>query len=295
MLKDDRTKGLAALFGAIILGGAMSPLIKVGLKEVNPETFSFLRFLISGILLFPLLIKSGIKLDRNLIKLFCVSLLGTANILLFAFGIRLTSASVGQTLYILSPIIIALLSYFLLKEKLGNRKVLGIALGSVGGLLLIVFPILEKTTSLGSIEGNLLIALAVFSFSLYSYFSKKLQSNYSPIQITMAFSVTTVVLLLLPVIGGFNQNFSLVTHASLETILSILYVGAIGTAIYYVLYQYGLKHAGLTTSSTLLFYLQPLTTIFYSYFLLAEFPTAGFAVGALVTAAGAWLVMRSKN
>ena len=142
---------------SVLLGGGISPLAKTALKQLSPENFTFLRFSVSSIFIFPFFLKQKTGIRKELLKLIPMSLLLTINVLLFAYGVRLTTADIGQILYVLVPIIVLILSHFLLQDKISLPKLLGIVLGVTGAFLVIALPLIEGSKFSGNLFGNLLI------------------------------------------------------------------------------------------------------------------------------------------
>lgn len=290
-MKSDNLKALISVIFAAIFGGGIAVFSKIGLKQIPPISFTFLRFLIASLCMLPLILKEKIKVDKNIIKIILLSLLASANVVLFAFGIRLTTATISQMLYAVVPVIAGILSYFLLKEKIVSKKILGIFLGLLGVLTLILLPVFENTSNFhGSLIGNLIIMLAVFGFSIYTVLSKKLHKYYSPIFLTFVFAVTTTVILS-PFFIKDIINSQWIYNLRLISILSTLYVGIFGGAVYYILYQYAIKHSTPVIASMTM-YLQPIATFFWAFFLLSERLTPGIIIGSTLSIGGAWLVTR---
>ena len=278
---------------SVILGGGISPSVKVALKQLSPEVFTFFRFALSTVIIFPFFLKQKTGIRKDLFKLIPVSLLLTINVLLFAYGVRLTTADIGQLLYVMTPIIVLLLSHFLLDDKINPAKILGIVLGFSGTFLVIVLPIIEGSKFSGNLLGNILILAAVTSFSFYTVFSKRFQRKYTPIELTLGVSLTTTVAMLilsLPQLPKFINELPNISHL---TILAVLYVGIAGTAVSYGIYQYVIKLGSATIASTIL-YLQPLATIVWAYFLLSEKLSLGFVIGGLLAIFGTIIVTRYK-
>ena len=128
---DSHNIALMAIIIASVVGGAMPVFIKIALKEIPAFSFTFFRFLIASLFLIPFLLreKNSKRVSR---KLIAISVLATVNVFFFAFGVMLTTASAGQMLYTSVPIIAAILSYFLLKEKMNRGKWMGILLILLG-------------------------------------------------------------------------------------------------------------------------------------------------------------------
>lgn len=291
---SDRSIVYLVVFSAVIIGGAAPVFAKIALKETSPAFFTFLRALAASIVLLPFLIKYRLKFNRNLIKAVMVSLFLTGNFVMFAFGVRLTTASISQILYVIAPVIIAGLSYFILKEKINSKKSLGIILGFVGVIMIVLLPVFESSPFSGNLLGNLLILLAVLSFSLYSVLSKKLHVNFSPIQIVLIFSFTTLAAMTPFALIEFAVEKTEIFRISPIAIFSIFYVGAIMTVGYYTLHQYAIKHGSPLAASTIL-YLQPAATVAWAAILLGEKLTVGIILGGLIAFLGTYFIISASS
>jgi drug/metabolite transporter (DMT)-like permease len=286
----QRYKPFFLILITALAGGGIPVFSKIALREINPLSFTLIRFMLAFALLFPLFLAQRGKYQFSDFKrAFFVSILGTINVTLFVIGVRLTTASAGQMLYTFAPLLAGALSYFLLKERLSARKITGILVGFIGALIIILLPVISGKTQInGGIEGNLLIFTAVCSFSLYSVLSKNLQKEYTPITLTTSFIITTILvqLLLLPLsIKGAPD----IKEISLAAIFGCLYVGILGTGVYYLVYQKAIESATPVVASMVL-YLQPIFTILWAIGLLDEKLSIGFVSGALLAFIGVALV-----
>ena len=294
MKERDNKLAFISVILAAIFGGGIAVFGKIGLKQIPPFSFTFFRFFIASICMLPFVLKEKQKIDKNILKIVLFSLLGVANVTLFAFGIRLTTATVSQMLYAIVPVIAAIFSYLLLKEKINSKKIKGIFLGLVGVFILIFLPILGKSSSFtGNFLGNMIILLAVFSFTFYTVLSKRFHRYYSPLTLTFILSLTTTVVLSFFFIRDYFINPNWLYNLSLLSIFSTFYVGVFGGAAYYLLYQYAIKH-GTPIIASMTMYLQPMATFFWAFFLLSERLTMGIIVGGLLAIGGAWMVTRKK-
>lgn len=288
----DHNLALVAILSAAILGGGLPTMSKIGLREIPPFSFIFTRFVLSLLFLSPIFFKERPKLTRATLPVILVSLLATANIVFFTFGIRKTTATTAQMLYAAVPILAAIGSYLLIKERFSSRKISGIALGLGGMLLIVLLPVINRATAIGgNLIGNLMILVGVASFSIYSVLSKTLQKTYSPQFLTLAFSLTTAAVSLAIAIAETASQPSWWTGISLGAWLAVAYVGVIGTAVYYLLYQYAIK-TGTPVIASMTFYLQPIATYLWSAILLSERITLSFAIGAIFVLTGAWLATK---
>lgn len=282
----DNNLALMTVILAALFGGGIAVFAKIGLKEIPPFIFTFLRFFIASLFLLPLFLREKAVINRGIYKVILVSLLGTINVTLFAFGIRLTTATVGQVLYAAVPLLAVLFSGIILKEKVTLGKFVGIGLGFLGVSLIIFLPVINQGSSLRTnLLGNLLIFAAIICFSLYSVLSKKIQQQYSPIYLTTVFSVTTVMVLFILAIPELKSSPDFFRSLSPGAAFSILYVGLFGSVIYYLLYQYAIKH-GTPVIASLTMFLQPTATFAWAFILLGESLTPGIIIGTALAFTG---------
>ncbi len=286
----DNTKALYAVVLAAVLGGGMPVFAKIGVAVIPPLTFSFLRFLLATLFILPIIFVKKSNLKQNLIPVFFISLLASINIILFAFGIRLTSATIAQTLGAGVPFLVLIMSYILLNEQITIKKLSGIGIGLLGLLVIIVSPTLQKGTGFqGEFIGNLLVFAGVVLFSLYSVLSKKIQKRHSPMSISLAFIMTTVIVTGLTLPFEASKIPEWIPHFSVKILFALVYVASIGGIIYYYLQQQAIKYGSPLVASMLL-YLQPVSAYIWAFFLLGERLTTEFVIGAILTFIGAGII-----
>lgn len=285
----NQTKALLALIGAAVTGGGIAVFGKIGLKVIPPFTFTWLRFVLAVIFLLPILKQQKQKIDKNIIKPILMSLLLTANVTLFAFGIPFTTATTAQLLYSIAPVLVALISLIILKDKMNLKKLGGIFIGLIG----VIIIILGNHFIIGDLKGNLIIMAAVIFFSFYTVMSKTYQGKYSPIFLTIIFAITTVIVLLIPAIKEYLIRPEWIGQLNLLAILSVIYVGFFGGAVYYLLFQYAIKHGSPIVASLTMF-LQPAATYLWAVLLLGEKLTFAVAIGGLLAIGGAYITTKAR-
>ncbi len=288
-------KALLFIVFAAIVGGGLPVFTKIAVREISPLNFTFLRFFIASIFILPFFLREKPKIDKSLISLLPISLLATIGTTFFTFGVHLTDATVSQMLYAAVPIIAAVFSYFILKERFSGKKVTGIFIGFVGAVLIIFLPVLLKGGA-GHIGflGNMLILIAVILWSLYAVLTKTVEKKSSPIYLTSIFFFLTAIVLSPFFITDVITNPSWWHILSMKAILSTLYVGIFGTFIYLLLYQYAIKYS-TPVVGTMIQYIQPISAYVWAYFFLSERLTIGLIIGSLLVFAGAWLTTRAKG
>lgn len=285
---NKTTLALLSVFLAAILGSAVVPLLKVGLETIPPFIFTFLRFAIALIFILPIFLKEKPKV-KNILEVAPVAFLSTANIILFIIAVRLIPANVATLIYVTTPIIVSILSYFILKETITLYKTLGVLLGFLGSLVLFFSNTVVGFSSNSNLVGILIIFAGSVLYSFYLIFSRRLQKKYSPVYITTVFNMTTVAasLLLLPT----ELNLLNISQFGISAVSigAILYVGIIGTSLYYLLGQYVVKYASPLLSSVIQYVQLPFTAI-SAYLIIGEKVTTNFWVAAALIIIGSVLV-----
>lgn len=278
-----KTLASLSLLLAAILGSCVVVLIKVGLYTIPPFAFSALRFLIATIVILPLLFREKRPDKKDVLKLTAISLLPSLNIILFIIGIRYTSANVGQVLYVAVPIIVAILSLLILKEKLSPKKIAGILLGFAGTVILLTSKeIVGGYSFQDNFFGSFLVLTGAILFSFYLIFSKQMQKKYSPLVMIGYFNIVcTVLAMALTLLTETGQYASMWRNFNLNSLAILLYIGIFGTSVYYLLQQYVIK-AGSAVLSSIVLYIQPILTAFWAYAILGERINGNFTTAAIM-------------
>ena len=193
------------LFLAVAIWGIATPIIKATGTTVPPFTFLMLRFLVSGVITIPLSIyvlrhyKIGIQRVK---KIFVSSILGNViSLSLIFWGLSKTTSLEGSILTSFSPLLIAILGFFFLKEILNKKKIEGILIAFIGTLIILGTPILETsnviTTNKESFFGNILFFGGILFDGLYVIYIKKYLSQdkiiNSIILTILSFSIATII------------------------------------------------------------------------------------------------------
>ena len=292
-MNKNYIKPFIAILIAGFLGAIQGTFVKIAVREIPPFSFTFIRFFLASIIMLPFFLKEKFLLKKGLVIMFLISLLGTVNVVFYAFGVRLTDVNIGAVLYTAVPIITAILSFLVLQENLNVRKITGILFGFIGTLFIIFLPFINKTLIYkGNFIGNLLIFIGVLSFSFYSVLSKKNYFKYSPLglttllMITSAFTTSIFTLVDIKTQPGW---WSLVTVTGIISTLLVV----LSTVGFYFLYQYAIKH-GTPLIASMSLYIQPVATFILAGFFLGERLTLIFIIGAVLTFIGAWMVTMRK-
>jgi drug/metabolite transporter (DMT)-like permease len=207
------------------------------------------------------------KIERkDLLLLAACGMFGVAiNQLFFFHGLNLSSSINSGIIMAINPILVVILSFFLLKEKITLGKSIGILLGASGAILL---TLTAGTGKGDSMLGDLFLFINAASYAVYLVIAKPLMKKYSPLTvITYVFTFGLCFILLYPPTLSelFKTNFSVIP---LDIWLKIIYVVVGVTFFTYLLTMYGLKYLTASVSSAYI-YLQPVLVVFFAYILSA--------------------------
>ena len=190
----------------------------------------------------------------------------------------------------LSPVMVIILSAFLLKERITLLKISGIIVGLAGALFLVFFSKNSNQTAANIPLGNLFFIVNALSFGVYLIIVKPLARKYDTITL-MKWIFSIAVIINFPI--TFSE-FQEVQWQSLpfEAIWKMGFV-VVGTTFFtYLLNLYALKYLSASTLSAFI-YLQPLIAIFYSITTGADTLNTIKIVAAILVFVGVYMV--SKN
>ena len=258
-----KLKGHSSMLGANVMWGLMSPVAKFVMVggAVTPLVVTDLR--ITGAMVLFWIASFFQKPERvapkDLLKLLGASLLAIVfNQGCFIFGVGLTSPVDASIITTSMPLLAMVLAAIYLKEPITGKKVLGIAVGATGALLLILgsHQVSEaKAAGNHYIWGDLLVLLAQFSYALYFVLFKNFVNKYSLITI-MKWMFTYAFICALP----FSYNDLLHTEwKSLQNteIGALVFIVVGSTFVSYVLIVIGQKNLRPTVAG-MYNYVQPL-------------------------------------
>ncbi len=283
-----RIRAYILLFIAVAIWGFAGPVIKFTLGYFDPIVFLTYRFLLTSLILVPLLFilepRFWLKLSpftpRDWFFLVICGLTGTSlQLLLLFWGFNLTSAIDASLISSASPILSTLAAWLFLKDRITLREKIGIAIAFIGSIIIVFQPLA------GSLAGNLLVVAADVVWVVYLILSKKLlRHQLSPLLITtsnffIGFLSMSVVLFF------FRPPLYSLLSTPYPAHLGVIYMALISGALAYFLFQRAQKSIE-TSEANVFTYLMPLFSTPLAYFWLKEPITLPFIVGAVIVAAG---------
>lgn len=181
------------MFGANVMWGLMSPVSKFIMLGGAVAPFVVTELRIGGAMLLFWITSFFQKPEhvnhKDMASLFLASLLAIVfNQGCFIFGVSMSSPGDASIITTSMPLWAMVLAALILKEPITGKKVLGIALGAGGALLLILGSgkqVQATAADAGglAIWGDLLVLLAQLSYAFYIVFYKDFVNKYSLVTI----------------------------------------------------------------------------------------------------------------
>ena len=238
-------------------------------KEVMPiyigsSGFIMLRLLgATSIFWFISLFAPKEKIERgDFLKIIFASILGMCtNMLAFFRGLELSTPINSGVIITLSPVLVLILSYFFLKEKITIKKILGILIGFSGAVFLILNSSKTGINAPNIPLGNSFFLLNASAYACYLIIVKPLTSKYN-IFTLMKWLFLIGLILSAPI--RFNQFIEVKwTELPWFAIWRMGYVVIGTTFLTYLFNIYALKKLSPTTVGSFI-YLQPIITIIFA-------------------------------
>lgn len=239
-----------------------------------------------------LLWKRPSGLDRSDRRMFLVlAFIGVGIYYIFQYyGVKLAGPAISAILVtLLCPIMIFLMSYLRLGERITAAQKLGLGISAVGSYFVITDGTVEFLSNWEAMLGGLFGVICAIFWAVYTVEGKKLVKKYDPF-VSTAYIALMGTIMLTPFAAldaGFNQP--IVFPPSF--FVAILYLGVLCTVVGYVFWFRALT--GLSASSTgATLYFEPLVTVVFAWLILGEGIgwVAGF--GGVLVMLGVLLVSR---
>ena len=251
----------ALALGRLLAGSVLLGLISLASREPRPPRAAWPSIAASGILWFGV---------------YMVAL---------NWGEREVDAGTAAMITSTGPVLIALLSGWLLGEGLPARLLAGITV-SFGGA--IVVGISTSSAGRASVLGVLLCLLAAVSYAVSAVSQKSALRHASPLQV-ITFGCAAGAAVCLPFAG---QLVSQLATAPLAASLSVAYLGVFPTAVGFTTWAYALARTRASSMGATV-YAIPALTVLMSWGILGEVPSVTALAGGALCLAGVAISRRA--
>lgn len=309
---------LGAFLLSNLIWAAAGPVVILTVQFLPPVEFLFYRFLITCIILLPIVVWELHKTHNNLKdmpSLILLGLLGYGSLIFLFEGLKYTSAIDAAIIGIIAPVIDAFAGNYFYKEKISQRYKLGVTLAILGTLFVVIEPALSHSASDIPIDeriyGNVLVLIYSICLALYLVLSKEMMGknssrlnlvlakagirknshSYSPFMHTaLSFFVALGFYTVLFIVKMFGNPGETVTATEIiqmdqKVMFGLLYMALLSGITAYSLMNWALQRSTVSYSAVFT-YLSPVLTLPFAYFMLGELPTVPAVIGSIVIGVG---------
>ena len=264
--------------------------IKIATESFGPVTIAFLRVFFGSIPVLLLCFFKKIKIEAFSKDWYWFALIGFVNLVapffLIAYGIKSVQSNLAAILMSTTPLSSTILGHFFTKnEKFNFIKTFGILIGFSGIVYLFSDNILIHDSNFVS---ALLILLGSTCYVIGGVLTLKISQKKNE-NVTGSILIWAVIILI-PIVSIIEKPWN--TSASMESTISVIYLGFVSTGLAWLLRFRILKNNGLIFQSQVS-YLIPIFGIILSYVFLKEMITSKIIVSLLAVLVGLYFVKKS--
>lgn len=259
---------------------------------------STIRLAMASLVLLFVLRSFGPLPRINRTELVTIALMGASGVFVFNVfffsALQKIPASKGALIVALVPVLTALVVAVAIKERVGGRRWLGIALALTGVCVVVTGGQLDQLmTHLGGMfgSGEGLMLIAVLGWVTYTVLSRIALKNLSALAAsTYAAWVGT---LLLALALSTEPDAWQLDWLNWQSALALIYIATFGTALPYVWFVQGVQQLGPARTAVYI-NLTPVFGVSLGFLVLGEAIDWSMAIGGLIVIAGVTLTNRSK-
>ena len=250
---DNRKKAVLAELAACIIFGTSFMATSIALGGTSPEILLSVRFTVSVITMLIMLAAGAGKLDLRNKPMGKFLLLGLCEPVIYfyaeTYGLKYTTSSFAGVMIALIPVLAAVMSAWLLREKLPAAKVLWI-ICSLSGVVIISAK--QSSEGVIRIKGILFLLVAMIAASFFSILSRSLAGIFTPFERTFVMMLMGSVAFSGAACVKYRGEFvQAVTDAVREpaVLLPILFLAVFSSVVAYSLANYSLTYLDVSTAT----------------------------------------------
>ncbi|MDX9857087.1 MAG: DMT family transporter [candidate division Zixibacteria bacterium] len=282
------------LLFCVVIWGWTFVATKVVLSYVTPVELLGLRLLLALPVLLAVVRLKRIRFRfglRDSGKVALGSAIITAHFLIQITGLQYTSATNTGWIISITPLVLAVLSFLFLNERLGIREYAGIAVATAGILLLVSHGNLSSFEWLSSV-GDWLVLASAHTWALYTIATRDLSRAHNPLALT--FAVLAPAGLMILGYMAVTSDWERFLHLPADAVVALLFLGVLGLAIAHWFWQEGVADIGAARAGIFL-YLEPVATTVLAVPYLGEQFTWATALGGLAVLGGVYFGQRRRK
>ena len=270
------------------------PAVNIVLQSMGLFMSVFLRFGLAALLLLTILLLKDRRLPRltprESVLVVGLGMLGiTVYNVLFTAGLALVEASRAALIVPTNPAFTALFAALILRERIGRRRAVGVALCVAGALWVLCRGDPRSFASLDFGLGELILVLCIFMWSAYTLLGRVALSTLSPLALTALVMAAGSIPLAIP---------AAIEEAPLAAVTwqgwtAFGYLVIFGTVIPFLWFYEGIKSLGAARAAQFINLVPPFA-VAESILILGEPFSPALLVGTGLVVAGLYLINRPK-
>ena len=293
-----RSRSPGIVFAALcFIWGSTWLAIKIGLEFLPPFLFAGIRFATATTSLLLLTRMLHARLPKNRSSWSVMFFLGIFQISL-PYGLvfwaeQYISSGLSAVLFATMPFFVVIFAHLMVDEKLTKLKVVGV-IASFIGLILIFWRDLAVPQGLnGNLQfyGSLAVVGSSVCGALASVVGKQHAEEIDPASNVLVQSLIGAVAL--GALGLFTESHVDLNFAP-TSVLAILYLGIVGSALAFV-GMYWLLKKTTATNVSLITFVTPILALVLGWLVLGEVLDPGVGLGAMLILAGIYLTVKPAN
>jgi drug/metabolite transporter (DMT)-like permease len=282
------------LLCAVVIWGWTFVATKILVAEIGPVEIFGLRLAIGLPVLAALVLVKRVPLRfarADAWPLLLGSAILTLHFLVQIAGMVTTTAINTGWIVSVSPLALAVLSFLFLRERIGWNGVAGLAVATLGILLLVSRGRLADLGWLRS-TGDWLVLASAHTWAVYTVATRDLVRRRDPLAVTFGILLVAAALVAIPFAA--SGGLASVRALSPRGIAALLYLGIPGLALGQWFWQEGVARLGAMRAGVYL-YLEPVATLVLAVPLLGEPFSPFVALGGGLVLAGVYVGQRDRR
>ncbi|WP_312755857.1 DMT family transporter [Rummeliibacillus suwonensis] len=276
---------------ATILWGGNFVIGKAVANDLPPFTLAFFRWCVALIIFLPI-IYTSLKREWPQIKkhwaiILALGFTGIAgfNTLIY-ISLHYTTSINASLMNMLTPVIIYMLSFLFLHERLNRNQIIGTAISFIGVITIISNGSLEVLRHFRFNKGDLIVIIALVLWSVYSLLVKQYAKEL-PGHSTFFVSIAVGIVMLLPFYIYETLTTTMVVHWSATSIFAILYTGILASIVAFIAWNTGVVKLG-TNRAGIYLNLIPVFASIFAVIFIGEKIVLSQVVGGLLVLMGVY-------
>lgn len=259
------------LIVATILWGGNFVIGRAVAGDIAPVTLAFYRWCVAFIVLAPIAYKAWRqhlpifrKHWKAVLALSCTGVAGF-NTLVY-IGLHDTTSINASLMNSSTPIIIYILAFLFLRERLSRAQLIGTLVSLIGVLFILTGGSLESLQSFHFNKGDIIVLIAIVCWSVYSLLIKQ-YAGILPGVPTFFMTIIVGIFLLLPFFIYETMTTASTITWNTSSISAILYVGSLASIVAFLSWNKGVVKLGASRASIYLNFIPVFSALFAVLFI----------------------------